>query len=80
MGYFSNGTEGMVYEEQYCARCVHQPKEETDGCPVWDLHHLWNGTTGDIGGILDMLIPRDRDGINQQCALFVQEAEDDHAD
>jgi len=29
MGYFSNGTEGMAYEDEYCSKCVHnynQPK------------------------------------------------------
>lgn len=32
MGYFANGTEGDMYEEQYCDRCVHQNAEV--GCPT----------------------------------------------
>src|SRR5690554_3287 len=37
VGYFSNGTEGMMYEEQYCDKCLHQKY-----CPIWLLHMEWN--------------------------------------
>ena len=36
MAYFSNGTEGDMYEEQWCKRCVHQ--NDDYGCPIWMLH------------------------------------------
>ena len=38
MAYFSNGTEGMMYEEEYCSRCVHSQ----DSCSVMVLHNLYN--------------------------------------
>jgi hypothetical protein len=34
MGYFSNGTEGMDYEAQYCDKCVHQDGPTENGCAV----------------------------------------------
>lgn len=36
MGYFPNGTSGMMYEEEYCDRCAHQ----RGGCAVWLAHML----------------------------------------
>ena len=70
MGYFSNGTEGMAYEEQYCSDCVHYNQES--GCPVLHLHSLYNYTqvkSQDIGNILRVLIPT-KDGHNGECSLF----------
>lgn len=72
MGYFSNGSEGEYYEAQWCHRCVHQPTAER-GCPVWDLHMLYNydqckkATTAEA---LSMFIPRDADGGNGRCTMF----------
>ena len=67
MAYFSNGTEGMSYEEEYCSRCVH-----CDACPVWGLHFEHNYTKNEeIKSILDYLIPRRKDGLgNEKCRLF----------
>lgn len=43
MGYFSNSTEGMMFEEQYCHSCVHRDDDlDSFGCPVWMLHMMWN--------------------------------------
>lgn len=51
MGYFSNGTEGMAYENEYCEGCVNwkprmkpdgTPDKGTEGCEIWDLHSLYN--------------------------------------
>lgn len=68
--YFANGTEGTDYELRYCERCVHQ-KPDDGGCAVWLAHLLHNGAEGDLGGVLDMLIPRSKDGLwNDECALF----------
>ncbi len=39
MGYFSNGTEGEIYQEQWCNHCIHRPTQEK-GCAVWDAHLL----------------------------------------
>ena len=84
MGYFSNGTEGFAYQETYCYRCAHW-KDVGDGrgegCPVMDLHLLYNGDQLDDKGepkeplsvVLSMLIPEIDDGaVNDQCAMFVE--------
>ena len=81
MGYFSNGTEGLLYQEQYCFRCVHYGPKEGPGCPIWGAHlfyaySLCNDTPGKSPGkaMLDMLIPME--GIeNLQCRLFYPAAE-----
>jgi len=67
MGYFSNGTEGEVYGEQYCSRCVHGQK-----CPVMLLHLLHNyDECNNEESMLHVLIPRSKDGVgNEQCAMF----------
>ena len=74
MGYFANGTEGLIYEERYCARCVHDDGEK--GCPVMHAHMLFaydlcNEKEHPGKAMLDMLIPVSKDGCgNQQCAMF----------
>ena len=72
MGYFSNGTEGCMYEETYCAKCLHYGDED-EGCPVWGAHLLHDYESGtDAASILDMLIPRAKRGCyNEQCAMFM---------
>jgi len=77
MGYFSNGTEGCSYESKYCENCIHwvfDEREETKGCPVWDLHMDYNyGQDAKTGEILDVLIPRNEVGVsNEQCTMFIQ--------
>lgn len=83
MGYFSNGTEGMMYEEQYCSRCVHQDADGA-GCPVWNLHldysyELCNDKQHPGKVMLDTLIPPDKQhpAFNGQCAMFHASAADD---
>lgn len=70
MAYFSNGSEGSDYEEQFCSRCVHQR-----GCTVWLAHLLFAYGADDAQRkVLDTLIPRQ--GIrNLKCTMFVS-AED----
>lgn len=74
MGYFSNGTEGMIYEEQYCQSCVHG--DDDDGCPIMMVHLLWNYDQIDEDEkveMLDTLIPRSDDKLqNEKCAMFVR--------
>ena len=71
MGYFSNGTEGMVYQSVYCEKCYH---DRDNKCPVWWVHLLWVGKgNDDTQSILDDLIPLSEDGCwNQQCAMFLE--------
>jgi hypothetical protein len=76
MGYFSNGTEGMIYEEMFCYRCAHYQ----DGmCPVLTVHAVYNyDACGDdaravaLKSILDRLIPRDSTGLNDCCTMFTE--------
>ena len=69
MGYFSNGSEGMLYEEQYCDRCEHQ-----DGCAVWMAHNIYNyDECNNPKSILHLLIPRSADKLdNEQCRMFIE--------
>lgn len=77
MGYFANGTEGMIYEERYCAKCI----QGADGksCAVWMAHLLFSSEQHDkdgstdtpIGNLLALLIPQTADGLgNERCAMF----------
>ena len=53
MAYFSNATDGMVFQDLVCTKCVHYDAEGC--CPVLDLHMIYNGEK-DQKPILDMLI------------------------
>lgn len=83
MGYFSNGTEGAIYEETFCARCVHSDAEVgvDPPCPIWMAHLLYaydlcneDDHPGKI--MLDSFIPRREEGGlngNGRCTMFVQD-------
>lgn len=71
MGYFPNGTAGMLYQEQYCDRCIH---DDQNDCPIWNAHLMFNGKDTHEG-ILEMFIPRDERGENQECRFFQLSAE-----
>lgn len=76
MAYFSNGTEGASYEEQYCSRCVHRNGPDgTTGCAVWLAHilhsyDLCNKDEDPGKQILDLLIPMSERGFAEQCSMF----------
>jgi hypothetical protein len=76
MAYFSNGTEGMMYEERWCNRCHHEDDER--GCPVMLAHLLYAydlcNKKSDPGKVmLDMLIPMDAKGLYpEKCSMFVE--------
>lgn len=71
MGYFSNGTEGELYQEHYCFRCIHWSEDE--GCPIWDTHLLRNyDDCNKPDSILHILIPRSKDHLsNERCTMFI---------
>lgn len=71
MGYFSNGTEGMMYEDAYCNKCEHNTE---DGCPIWLAHIAFNyRQKKEVEEILNMLIPRE--GIsNGKCVMYIDAA------
>ena len=71
MAYFANGTEGAMFEEAWCSRCVHSDisGDREIGvhppCPVWMAHTLFayelcNEKEHPGKVILDMLIPEER--------------------
>jgi len=72
MGYFSNGTEGAIYEETFCRRCIHYGPEDGPGCPIWLAHLIHNyDECNNDESILHILIPRE--GVhNLQCTMFVE--------
>lgn len=87
MAVFSNGTEGMDYEERYCSRCANHrlhPNDPYGGdyadCPVWALHFEYNHERGGktklgkaIKDILDTLIPMQKDGLYaDECSMFLE--------
>jgi len=71
MGYFANGTEGMIYQEEYCMRCEHDVNED---CSVWRLHLLYSyELCNSPDNWLDILIPRNRRGCyNEKCTMFIE--------
>ncbi len=79
MGYFSNGTEGEIYHDEYCSKCVHN---KNDGCPVMGLHMLYSyelcNEKNNHGKImLDELIPPSKDNCwNDQCTMFISTEQD----
>ena len=74
MGYFSNGTEGMGYKEIYCSNCIHQNGfDGKSGCAIWLAHMLHNyKECNNKDSILHLLIPRNKEGTNEQCTMFVE--------
>ena len=76
MGYFSNGTEGEMYEAHYCSRCKHGEWVRDDTgrvplCAVWEAHMMHNyEECNKEDSILHVLIPRI--GVrNEQCRMFL---------
>lgn len=68
MGYFPNGTTGMMYEEKYCNRCKHNL---SIGCPILELHAIYNyDECNNDNSILHKAIPLDEKGDNKECIFF----------
>jgi hypothetical protein len=78
MGYFANGTEGELYEQEFCSRCINAPEDgDASACPVISLHMQWNSDhhrDETKEAALDFFIPR-RNGINQKCRMFIDAAQ-----
>jgi hypothetical protein len=78
MGYFSNGTQGGFYNEEYCFHCAHwqyDVETDTEGCPVWDAHiNSDQREMAETDSLLHLLIPRGQDGQNLECAMFLSKS------
>jgi len=78
MGYFANGTEGEMFEEEFCERCIHMDYDGPKLCPVLEAHWLYNyDECNNPDSILHILIPRNPDGSNGQCKMFVKRNSDE---
>lgn len=75
MGYFPNGDAGEYFAAKNCAHCKHRPDdEEQDICPVMAAHLIYNYDQFEdekLAGVLGLLIPRDKVGQNEGCAMFL---------
>jgi hypothetical protein len=78
MGYFSNGTENDMYVAEWCSHCIHG-QDEQKPCHVMDLHWIWNYDQHGKDAVsqakaegLTILIPRDKEGFNEECTMFVR--------
>ncbi len=74
MAHFSNGTEGIAYQEHWCFRCQH--RSSGNPCPIWAAHfdfchELCNKEDDPGKQILDMLIPVDDGGWPMKCSMFL---------
>lgn len=74
MGYFSNGSEGMDFEETWCRQCVHDSDKVP--CPIMGLHRDWNyeqivdgKCQGDKAKALSAFIPR-HGAFNLSCVMW----------
>jgi len=80
MGYFSNGTEGMSYQEEFCANCknwIDKKDGRGFGCPIWDLHFLYSyklcNSKSNAKKMLDFLIPMNKkDCCALKCSMFLR--------
>lgn len=74
MAYFANGTEGSIYEENYCDKCKNWRK---GGCPIMDLHLIYSYelcNSKSVGKkMLDFLIPEDeKNCCADKCSMFLK--------
>lgn len=78
MAYFANGTEGEMYEAEYCDHCIHQ-KTDDGGCAVWLAHMLHNyEECNKKDSILHILIPMRKDGPwADECRMFVRKSQNE---
>lgn len=81
MGYFSNGTEGMIFEDKNCLRCIHLGSPDGPGCPVMLASFIYNYDQMKEGqeklkGLLEILMPTDEDGFCRRCAMFAEAVTD----
>lgn len=82
MGYFANGTEGEIYQDEYCFNCQNwtiREGEPCEGCPIWDMHMMDNYDLCNVkDSYLNKLIPRQKRGLhNGKCVMFLSKKEVD---
>lgn len=74
MGYFPNGTSGLIFQEENCSSCANA--EEDGYCAIWDAHVFYNYDqfkNEELKAVLDLLIrPKGNDSA-AECALYRKE-------
>ena len=79
MGFFSNGTEGMMWDEQWCSKCYHGVQRDNGGnyvkddehcCPVI-LAHMGYQKANKEENVLDLFITR-KGAFNGICTMFLE--------
>lgn len=71
MGHFSNGSEGMSYEERYCGNCANM-----ETCHILNLHAVHNYTKNYVKRMmLNEFIPVNEKGENLKCRMFLSKIE-----
>jgi hypothetical protein len=68
MGHFANQAEFGIYRIRFCSNCIHL---EGGLCPVLVAHMNDANDGSRLESILNLLIPRDEQGHNLQCRMFV---------
>ncbi len=67
MAYFSNGSEGLDWQEENCTGCVHE-----DDCAIIHAHCIHNySECNDSASILHVFIPYD-DCVNGECRMRIE--------
>lgn len=60
MAYFSNGTDGQIYQEEFCLKCVNWVDLNDGrgfGCPIMDAHMVFETLKGPQAEVLRHFIP-----------------------
>ena len=78
MAYFSNGTDGQIYQEEFCLKCVNwvNLNDGRDyGCPIMDAHMVFEIHKGPQAEVLRHFIPDstfndDHALCHSECIMF----------
>lgn len=65
MAYFSNGSDGMHFEDKWCSRCLNYP-DDGASCEIIFLHQIYQGEDK-CQPLLDSLITRK----DRVCKMFI---------
>lgn len=81
MVYFPNATSSEIAMEKNCYLCCNwkiRYDNETESCPIIDIHYARNYSqckNGKIKAILEILWPTEKDGFPGRCSMFESNGE-----
>lgn len=70
MTYFSNSDDGLSFEAEHCAKCIHG-KGDDDACPIMTAHVCFQGDEA-AQTVLDLLILRNHQKLDRPCMMFIE--------